>query len=193
MFSDKWISRFLSAADFFSSWSRDTSLKVGAIIVDSGKEIIATGYNDLPRNVDDSIISRFHSPLKDMWTEHAERNAIYNAARKGVSTLNCTLFCTMFPCSECARGIIQSGIKCVIVKSDNLAKKDKWTTKMQESKTMLEEAGISVIIYSSPPIINTSIPPTIAPTIITDDNKISYSDNKTSHSDNNVKKRKSDD
>lgn len=106
----KWERRFLALADQISSWSRDESTKVGCVIVGGNREVIATGYNGLPRGVDDSRIERSNRPLKYLWTEHAERNAIYNAALRGVKVEGSIMYCRYAPCMDCARACVQSGI-----------------------------------------------------------------------------------
>lgn len=108
----KWDIRLLKLACEIARWSEDRSRKVGALIVGEHHEIRATGYNGLPRGVDASVDIR-HSRdggEKYLWFEHAERNAIFNAARVGTPLSGCTMYVTVFPCSDCARAIIQSGI-----------------------------------------------------------------------------------
>ena len=78
-----WDNRFLSMAKLIATWSRDRSTKVGAVIVGPNREVRSVGYNGFPRGVNDAIESRYERPGKYDWTEHAERNAIYNAARYG--------------------------------------------------------------------------------------------------------------
>lgn len=101
-----------SLCENVSSASHDRSRKVGAVIVDEKGAILSTGYNSFPRNV--SIIEEKRhsreSGEKYLWTEHAERNAIYYAARNGISLDRCYMYCTLFPCADCARALIQSGI-----------------------------------------------------------------------------------
>lgn len=95
--------------------SKDPDTKVGSIIVGPDHEIRSTGYNGLPRGADDSCAERFLRPEKYLWMEHAERNAIYNAARMGTATKNCTVYVSLLPCIDCARAVISSGICCVVV------------------------------------------------------------------------------
>ena len=107
-----WDARFFSLCALVGSWSEDRSRKVGSVIVGPSNEIRGTGYNGLPRRVSAQPDER-HSREggeKYFWFEHAERNAIYNMARAGVSTLNCRMYVDTFPCADCARAIIQSGI-----------------------------------------------------------------------------------
>ena len=79
MFSDKWHNRFMDVAKLVATWSKDTSTKVGAVVVGPDKEIRSTGYNGLVRGVDDNIPERMERPTKYDFFEHAERNAVYNA------------------------------------------------------------------------------------------------------------------
>lgn len=109
-----WDERWLALAKHVSSWSKDQSTKVGCVVVGTANQVLAIGYNGLPRNVDDSISERYLRPLKYKWTEHAERNAIYNAARTGTNLTGSVLYVEWFPCSDCARGIAQSGIDCIV-------------------------------------------------------------------------------
>lgn len=93
-----------------AQWSKDRSTQVGCVIVGPDNEIRTTGYNGFPRGVDDELDERHARPLKYKWTEHAERNAIYNAARVGIPLNGCRMYVPWFPCMDCARAIVQSGI-----------------------------------------------------------------------------------
>jgi len=111
----KWAQRFLALCNHISTWSEDRDFNVGAVIVGPDLEIRATGYNGLPRGVQSDDDARFDrkSGEKFFWIEHAERNAIYNAARSGAVISGCSIYVNRFPCADCARAIIQSGIKTV--------------------------------------------------------------------------------
>jgi len=148
MFNDKWNYRFLELAELIASWSKDTSTKTGAVIIGPDKEIRATGYNGLVRKVDDNIPERMERPTKYDFFEHAERNAIYNACLTGTSLKNCTIYCTLTPCTDCARAIIQTGIKAVVTyeykpKADD--PKNTWRDKLNYSAQMFKEAGVEYI------------------------------------------------
>jgi dCMP deaminase len=117
----KWDERFLDLAFHIAQWSKDSSTKVGCVVVSPDRRIISTGYNGLPRGVDDDVQTypgRHERPEKYAWYEHAERNAIYNAAALGVPVRDCTLYSTLQPCSDCARGIIQSGVAALVFSED---------------------------------------------------------------------------
>ena len=71
--------------------SKDPTTKIGALIVGPDREIRSTGYNSFPRGLDDNVRERMERPEKYYWIEHAERNAIYNAARCGTTLKGCTV------------------------------------------------------------------------------------------------------
>lgn len=104
---DAW---FMELAALTALRSKDRSTKVGAVIVSPDKGVQVLGYNGFPRNIADDRNARHERPVKYEWTEHAERNAIYNAARNGFPTRACTMYSTLCPCVDCARAIIQAGI-----------------------------------------------------------------------------------
>lgn len=142
-----WDTYFIEFCNTVALKSKDQSIKIGAIIIGSKNEIRSTGYNGFARGVDDSIPERYSRPAKYSWTVHAEENAILNAARIGVALDGCTLYVTgLFPCSRCARGIIQSGIKRVIYKCNKIPAR--WKEDFRISKQMLIEAGVVLKKYT---------------------------------------------
>lgn len=110
MSNQSWDQKFMGLALHVAGWSKDRSRRVGCVIVGQGNEVRATGYNGFPRGIDDEAEHRHARPAKYAWTEHAERNAIYNSARSGVSTAQCKMYVPWYPCMDCARAIVQSGI-----------------------------------------------------------------------------------
>lgn len=110
----KWMEHFIAQAELTATMSKDRSTKVGAALVrPEGLVLVSTGYNGFPRGVNDDVQARHDRPAKYDWTEHAERNAIYNAARLGHKTEGCMLFLNWSPdflCTDCARAVIQAGI-----------------------------------------------------------------------------------
>lgn len=144
-----WDEYFLNIAEQVKLKSKDKSTQIGAVIVGRNKEIVSTGYNSFPRGIDDSVIERQLRPEKYFWFEHAERNAIYNAALIGASTEGCTMYLSCeIPCADCTRGIINSGIKEIVCKRDRVTHQEKWAESGQRSLTMLNEAGVKVRYYS---------------------------------------------
>jgi len=116
-----WHEYFLMLSYVVALRSKDDSTKIGAVIVGPDNEIRTTGYNSFPRKISDFVDERKKAPEKYFWLEHAERNAIYNAARMGLSLKSCRLYTQLVPCMDCARGIVQSGIEQVIVDNKAMA------------------------------------------------------------------------
>ena len=147
-FSDKWNKRFMELAFLIATWSKDPSTKTGAVIVGPDKEIRATGYNGPVRGVNDDIKERMERPTKYDFFEHAERNALFNACLTGVQVKGCVMYATHAPCVDCARAIIQAGIKTVVTNKiiiDENTPKNTWRDKLSISAQMFEEAGVEYI------------------------------------------------
>lgn len=106
----KWTHRFLALAKSISQWSKDTT-KVGAIAVDEYKRILETGYNGIPRGVNDSP-DRLERPAKYMWVAHAEENLVSHAARQVLQ--GSTVYVTHLCCSKCARMLVNAGVSKVV-------------------------------------------------------------------------------
>ncbi|PJK28936.1 deoxycytidylate deaminase [Minwuia thermotolerans] len=141
----KWDIRFMKLADFIAEWSEDSSRKVGAIIVGPANEIRSTGFNGLARGINATPHQR-HSREdneKYYWYEHAERNSIYNMARAGISSENCRIYTSLFPCSDCTRAIIQSGLAEIITRLPP-NRDDFFSRSLQISLEMLNESHVSV-------------------------------------------------
>ena len=129
--------------------SKDERTQIGAVIVGEDNEIVSTGYNSFPRGIIDDISERQERPEKYFWFEHAERNAIYNAARIGVSTKGTTMYLTCgIPCADCCRGIINAGITTIVCEvGDAGAKGPKWEERPKSSLQMFNEAGVKIQYY----------------------------------------------
>jgi dCMP deaminase len=135
-----WTDYFMGFARHAASKSKDPSTQVGAVVIGPDGEIRATGYNGLPRGVAD-LPERMERPAKYLWTSHAEENLVAHAARVGVSLKGCTVYVTHFPCSRCARSLIQAGVTGLVV--------DTGTTSMppeefEVAEQMFGEAGVKV-------------------------------------------------
>jgi dCMP deaminase len=140
-----WDDYFMNMVYLVAMKSKDENTHIGAVIVGPDKEIRSTGYNSFVRGINDSIPERQIRPEKYFWFEHAERNAIYNAARIGVSTKDCTMYTNGVPCMDCARAVIQAGIKRVVVDKqwdDNNV--DIWLEQAKRSLQMFTESGVEV-------------------------------------------------
>lgn len=128
-------------ADLFS---KDPHTKVGAIILSEDfSRIQSTGVNGFPRKFNDKIEKRWERPTKYLYVSHAEVNSICNAARSGTSVDGSVIVVTMFPCMNCTKAIIQSGIKKVYTKKPDL-EHHRWGEEFKVSLEMLDEVGIEV-------------------------------------------------
>ena len=124
---------------------KDPSTQVGACIVNSEKRILSMGYNGMPRCCSDDEFrwGKEENPLdsKYLYVCHAELNAILNCASGNVR--GCTVYTTLFPCNECAKAIIQSGIAEVVYMSDKYSDSDS----VLASKRMFTTAGVKFREY----------------------------------------------
>lgn len=135
---DKWDNWFMEQAFLAAKMSKDPSTKVGAVIV-KDRRVIATGYNGIPRMVRDIAPGRNDRPEKYYWYEHAERNAIFNAAAFGTPLAGSTMYCFWMPCHDCARAIIQSGLIEVVYYE---MMPDRWNESQERAIEMLTEAQV---------------------------------------------------
>lgn len=140
-----WDQYFITFAYYVSMKSKDQRTFVGSVIVGPDNEIRTTGYNSFPRNLNDDVPERQIAPVKYDYFEHAERNAIYNAARYGASLKGCRMYVPWHPCAHCARGIIQAGITEVIIhtKFPGNIKSD-WDESKKRGQEMFDECGVKV-------------------------------------------------
>ena len=139
----KWDARFIELASHIAQWSKDPSTKVGAVAVGPKRNVLAQGYNGFPRGIFDYAERYNDKPTKYMYVVHAEMNVIYNATYNGVSLDGASLYVYgLPPCSECAKGIIQVGIKEIITETQGIPKK--WEDSWNFSKSMFDEAGVTV-------------------------------------------------
>lgn len=124
--------------------SPDSNRKVGCIITDSLGNILASGYNDLVVGAQKTD-ERCCKPLKYTWIEHAERNAIYKAALYGIPLMDTTMYINWFPCVECCRAVIQSGIHKLVAPTRPDTEHHRWGESFQTALQMLDEVGIEVV------------------------------------------------
>lgn len=111
-----WNTLFIHQAHLISKKSKDPSTKVGCVIVSKDNVILSMGFNGFPRGVCETHPERWERPEKYYWVEHAERNAIFNAARVGVSLNGAKAYLNWEPkpCADCTRALIQVGITEII-------------------------------------------------------------------------------
>ena len=137
-----WDEYFMGLAHLSALRSKDPSTQVGAAIVDENHRVVSVGYNGFPKGCSDDIYpwGREGGVLdtKYAFVVHAELNAILNSPR---SVAGCSIYVSLFPCNECAKAIIQSGIKRIVYESDKYC--DSETT--IASKRMLKSAGVELI------------------------------------------------
>lgn len=146
-----WDQYFIDIAEVVRQKSKDPSSKIGAVIVGADRQVLSTGYNGFPRGISELDDKRWERPIKYQYVEHAERNAIYNAARSGVCLKGATLYLSGFgppsvPCTECAKAVIQSGIVRVVGYAHKPIA-DGWEDSLNFSMRLLKEAGIEFLEF----------------------------------------------
>ncbi len=138
----KWDEYFMAIAKLSALRSKDPNTQVGACIVGDDNRILSIGYNGTPNGFDDVYFpwEREGNPLetKYLYVVHAERNAILNYKGSRRDLENAKIYVDLFPCNECAKEIIQSGIKEVIYLCDKYAD----TESVIASKRLFDECGI---------------------------------------------------
>lgn len=124
--------------------SIDKDTQVGCVVVGPERNIQVKGHNTVPHGVAAEPPERLGRPDKYTWVEHAERNAIYTAARCGISLEGCTMYVDLTPCVDCARGIIQAGLREVVVSKERMQAYSSQTYREQHliAASLLKEAGV---------------------------------------------------
>lgn len=135
-----WDEYFMGVALLSAQRSKDPNTQVGACVVNSDNKIVSVGYNGMPLGVSDDDFPWAREgeflDTKYPYVCHAELNAILN--NPGMSLKNCSIYVPLFPCNECCKAIIQSGIRKVIYLSDKYAATDG----VKASKRMMDAAGV---------------------------------------------------
>lgn len=130
----------IEACRHAANFSTDPSTQNGALLVSMMGEVVLAA-NTMPDI--ESKPERLERPKKYFYIEHAERNVIYAAAKAGVRTEHATLYCPWFACADCARAIIQAGIKRVVGHIvPYMQTPDRWKESVQAADEMLQEAGV---------------------------------------------------
>lgn len=140
----KWSERFLDLANHIATWSKDPTTQVGCVIVDKQNRIVSVGFNGFPRGVKDLVERYDDRPTKHLFVAHAERNALDNAP---LSVEGCTLYSPLLPCNECAKSIIQKGIKKVVSYQPTA---DVPHFNWDVTKKMFLEAGVQLYLINKP-------------------------------------------
>lgn len=141
-----WDECFMQMAHLIAQRSKDPSTQAGAVIVDKDNIVVGLGYNGFPRGCSDEKLPWDREgdflDTKYAYVVHAEENAVYNANK---DTRDGILYCTLFPCNECAKTTIQSGIKEIVYANDKYHDEDPWVA----SRKMLDMAGVKYRQYES--------------------------------------------
>lgn len=140
-----WDEYFMGVAKLSGMRSKDPNSQVGACIVSEDNKILSMGYNGFPMGCSDDVFPWAREgdayDTKYLYVTHSELNAILNY--RGGSLEGSKLYVTLFPCNECAKAIIQCGIKTIIYQDDKYAD----TTQVRASKRMLDAAGVRYYLY----------------------------------------------
>ncbi len=136
-----WDEYFMGIALLSAKRSKDPSTQVGACIVNADKKIVGVGYNGFPKGCSDDVLpwSREGAFLETKYPFvcHAELNAILNSISRDLK--DCSIYVALFPCNECAKAIVQSGIREVVYLEDKYAHTDP----VKASKLMFDQSGVS--------------------------------------------------
>lgn len=137
----EWEDYFMAIACLTAARSKDPATQVGACLVNKDKKVVGVGYNGFPTGIDDNVFpwtKGSENPLENkyMYVCHAEINAILN--KISIELKECILYVALFPCNECAKVIIQSGIKEIVYMSDKQAVKNHTIA----AKRMFDHVGI---------------------------------------------------
>lgn len=144
----RWDRRFLEMALLVATWSKDPSTQTGCVVV-RGRRVLATGYNGFPRGVRDLDHRYAQRELKYKFVAHCDRNAIDDAAHRGVPLAGADMYLTGPPCNECMKSIIQAGILRVVWPVDNKFERDpatlrRWADSIKVTWLMAEEARVQL-------------------------------------------------
>ena len=142
----RWDLFFLKMAKTASEMSKDPSSQVGAVIA-RDQIPLSVGYNGFVRGMSDDAKRLEDRETKYTYTEHAEKNAIFNAARAGVDIRQSTIYSTHVVCCECAKAVCQSGITRVVYLT-NEEFEERWADSITHSKAMFAEVGVTVVAYN---------------------------------------------
>jgi len=143
-----WDELFMSMTFLIATKSKDAFTHIGAVIVDDNNIVRSIGYNGFPRGLDDTNLDRQTKDEKYYWMVHAEQNAIYNAK---TDLTGCRMYTNGTPCAECAKAIIQSGIKEVIVHKkwdkEFTTNHPHWKESCKRTICMFDEIGVHLRYY----------------------------------------------
>jgi dCMP deaminase len=141
-----WDQYYLGICRMVATRSKDPNTQIGCVIVGPAHEIRSTGYNSFPRGIRDDVPERLERPMKYLWIEHAERNAICNAARCGTPLEGCTIYVEIMPCMDCARAIVQAGITTVAISDERMKQysSEYYNEHFGMVEVLFREAGVTI-------------------------------------------------
>jgi len=134
-----------------SAQSKDPSSKVGVVIADDAGNVLSEDYNHFPPGIDDNMEirpERWERPLKYDYIGHGERNAIFEAAKKGVALDGSRIVLNWYPCINCAQAIISTGIKELVAVTPDF-EHERWGKDFQFVDALLKEAGIKQRLFAA--------------------------------------------
>lgn len=138
------IAEMMSIVEAIAQRSKDPKRKVGALVVNRDGSPLSWGYNGFVRGIADAEARLTNEQYKLAHIVHAEQNAVYNAAKMGISLEGGILLCNLHPCIQCSNAIIQAGISTIIC-PHRIDTTSKWWAQRAAATRLLEEAGIMVI------------------------------------------------
>ena len=127
--------------------STNPSTQNAAILADDKENVVLSAVNSFPEGVAETQERQTKKPLRYKFSVHAERNVLYKAARLGIKTKGLTLVCPWATCSDCAQGIIQAGIRRLVVHKQALNRSGHWQKNIKLAFTMLREAGVEIVVF----------------------------------------------
>lgn len=138
--------KFFKLAEYQAAlFSKDPVTKVGAIfLAPDSLQQLTQGYNGFPRGIDEKSAERWQRPAKYLYVSHAEMNAIANACRHGTPLERAIAVVTLFPCTTCAKTMIQAGISAVVTRRPDMDC-PRWGQEFQVSLEMFNEAGVALL------------------------------------------------
>lgn len=140
--------RLMARAVEVSQASKDPSRKIGAVIANAKGEELVSGYNHFPTGVSEEPEERWERPIKYDYIGHAETNAIGEAARTGVATDGTKMVVNLFPCLNCTKTVLASGVKELVTVTPDFDD-PKWGPEFVFAKKILEEAGVKLRLFSA--------------------------------------------
>ena len=139
----KWDARYMAMADLLSTWSKDPSTGVGAVVVDAEQRVVSVGFNGFPRGCSDAAELLQDREERLRRTIHAEENALLFAR---VALKGCTIYATHHPCARCAAKIAQAGVARVVTRMPSGGFALRWAEDTNTAAEIFAESGIQTSI-----------------------------------------------